>query len=784
MHHPHRFVFASLPLTLACGCAAVSEDTVASDDVPPVVLPSSDAGGPTPFELIDAAVEPADAPIIVGDPQEYVAGECRVRFDTSRFASSGDTLTVRGSVLCTAERTDDPLALGVLDPLSISSIQCSAPRTAYLGSGRGESFTVTLRSVGTGTHAAEFIVSNAVRTGTSLVPGDALRRFTVMYATGLPDGVSAPVGLGVRQGVTFDDVVAVGRSVLRGVSNDLAPFVSVCVGLAPAPKLSAACALVTLEAAATLTLQRTLGTLIDRSSLSPTRRLLARLAVDGAILGRGGIGVVQSTRTLATLSLDASQRAAVLSSDHGRSALSTALSAASDLADLLVAGSASSDDVVRTEPFTTTDGRSATLLHLSVGAPMCSASRESHREASFVLVSHCGDRRCEGETAVNCPADCAPTRAPSLRVTAPAGEAWAQGRTYAARWEGRDLDTPVRLVIRRDGVEIATATTLGAMSGAQDILVPATWVAASGYEVCATAHNGAIWSCSPRFEVRGAPSIRVTAPAGEPWTIGQRYVARWEGRNLTSPVRVVIRRDGVEQVTVTTTGAMSGEQGIDTLAAWAPGAGWEVCATAESMGSVWSCSPRFSLLPRPTVVVDAGAPIDAGVVAPDVQVVAPDVQVVADRPAPAPDVQVVDAGSPSVDLGPSASPARLEIELTNAANAECAEGGWTIVLFDASGRPVRALAPGAALQWDVPATVTSGMLAFGVQCGAGRWRDWSSWLGRSASVAGVARVRRGGVDLTDRVMVCDPPWLDRSWLPAWRIQPLIGMSAGELGTCP
>lgn len=89
-------------------------------------------------------------------------------------------------------------------------------------------------------------------------------------------------------------------------------------------------------------------------------------------------------------------------------------------------------------------------------------------------------------------------------MTSPSsGSSWAQGSTFTAAWTATNTTGYVRVVIRRSGVEIATATTTGAAMGSQGITVPSSWAVGSGYDICASANSaiGTLTDCRT-FSVR------------------------------------------------------------------------------------------------------------------------------------------------------------------------------------------------------------------------------------------------------------------------------------------
>ncbi len=131
----------------------------------------------------------------------------------------------------------------------------------------------------------------------------------------------------------------------------------------------------------------------------------------------------------------------------------------------------------------------------------------------------------------------------------------------------------------------------------------------------------------------------------------------------------------------------------------------------------------------------------------------------------------------------------LRVELSAAAQRECAAGGWQLVTWDPTGREYAPLAAaGQPLEFTVPAG-WRGMLGVGARCleRTTRWRDWSPFLDRMAPAAGVARVGFDGRDITARTPVCFPYWVQDAhpdWLPAWGSVLLVPLEPSLEGTCP
>lgn len=182
-----------------------------------------------------------------------------------------------------------------------------------------------------------------------------------------------------------------------------------------------------------------------------------------------------------------------------------------------------------------------------------------------------------------------PTTPPAAQINViyPDGHGYRAGEAFDARWTGTSITTPVRVVVRRYGVEVATVTTMGAQSASTRLTVPGSWDPGSGYQVCASA--GGITSCRP-FQVIAPlrPRLTISSPSGASYRRGASLVVSWQGEDIQAPVRVIVRRSGQEIATATTTGATSGSRVIEVLSAWSDGTSYQVCATANG-GAVSAC---------------------------------------------------------------------------------------------------------------------------------------------------------------------------------------------------
>jgi CHAP domain/Stigma-specific protein, Stig1 len=201
----------------------------------------------------------------------------------------------------------------------------------------------------------------------------------------------------------------------------------------------------------------------------------------------------------------------------------------------------------------------------------------------------CGRRCASGQTCLS--GVCA---SPTIAMTSPSsGSSFSAGSTFTAAWTASNITGYVRVVIRRYGSEIATATTTGAATASQGITIPTAWAAGAGYDVCASAGSaiGTITDCRTFTVLPGTPSITMTSPSsGSSFSQGSTFTAAWTASNITGYVRVVIRRYGSEIATATTTGAATASQGITIPSAWAVGTGYDICASAGStIGTITDC---------------------------------------------------------------------------------------------------------------------------------------------------------------------------------------------------
>lgn len=178
-------------------------------------------------------------------------------------------------------------------------------------------------------------------------------------------------------------------------------------------------------------------------------------------------------------------------------------------------------------------------------------------------------------------------------MTSPSGGTYAPGSSFIAAWTASAISGPVRVVVRQAGREIATVTTTGAASDSQSITVQSAWTPGSDYDVCASASSaiGAITSCRTFSVASGTPTIAMTSPSnGGSYARGATFTAAWTASNITSPVRVVIRRSRSEIATATTTGPATGSQGITIPSGWAVASDYDICASASSsIGTITDC---------------------------------------------------------------------------------------------------------------------------------------------------------------------------------------------------
>ncbi len=184
---------------------------------------------------------------------------------------------------------------------------------------------------------------------------------------------------------------------------------------------------------------------------------------------------------------------------------------------------------------------------------------------------------------------------PTISVNSPNSEsAFAQGGTFTAAWTASNITGYVRVVIRRYGTEIATATITGAPIASQSITVPNSWAPGGGYDVCASANStiGTVTDCRTFSVTSPTPTIAMTSPSsGGSFARRDTFTAAWTASNITGYVRVIIRRDdGRELAVVTTTGAASASQSITVPSSLAPGSRYHLCTSANSsIGVITDC---------------------------------------------------------------------------------------------------------------------------------------------------------------------------------------------------
>lgn len=116
----------------------------------------------------------------------------------------------------------------------------------------------------------------------------------------------------------------------------------------------------------------------------------------------------------------------------------------------------------------------------------------------------------------------------------------------------------------------------------------------------------------------------------------------------------------------------------------------------------------------------------------------------------------------------------LIVQLSSSVQRECS-GGYTTIVYDSTGRGIES-SPGGGLSIQVPST-WNGWTFVTARC-QGNYRDWSSYLGRSASAAGVATINFDGTELVNSyAVVCNDPW-------GVGIKPAIPLNRENFGRCP
>ena len=97
-----------------------------------------------------------------------------------------------------------------------------------------------------------------------------------------------------------------------------------------------------------------------------------------------------------------------------------------------------------------------------------------------------------------------------------------------------------------------------------------------------------------------SPTIYITSPmAGEVWFQGVTYWPSWTSICVTGKIRLVMVQGSREvPPTISTTASPNGTVAVQVPASWAPGTGYQFCATAND-GLVAACSPIFTVAPAP-----------------------------------------------------------------------------------------------------------------------------------------------------------------------------------------
>lgn len=140
-------------------------------------------------------------------------------------------------------------------------------------------------------------------------------------------------------------------------------------------------------------------------------------------------------------------------------------------------------------------------------------------------------------------------------------------------------------------------------------------------------------------------------------------------------------------------------------------------------------------------------------------------------------VPVPDAGIPGADAGSvSVDPERLRVALPAWMQIEC-PGGYVIEVWGSSPSAIRS---STGEQLDVPVPDWSGWSALTLACPSNsRWRDWSSWAGRTVLEAGFEELSIDGSDIRSSTLICIEPWN-----PSAGYRPVIAWDPARRGSCP
>lgn len=123
---------------------------------------------------------------------------------------------------------------------------------------------------------------------------------------------------------------------------------------------------------------------------------------------------------------------------------------------------------------------------------------------------------------------------------------------------------------------------------------------------------------------------------------------------------------------------------------------------------------------------------------------------------------------------------RLRVSLTPQVQTECT-GGYLLRIPSLPGvGDVEAAAPGTALEVPVPESLTAGSIAISARCPAdGRYRDWSRFVGQSASAAGVESITLDGVEMADQESTICNPYAACNVPASWYSTPIVPVGGGN-----
>ena len=145
---------------------------------------------------------------------------------------------------------------------------------------------------------------------------------------------------------------------------------------------------------------------------------------------------------------------------------------------------------------------------------------------------------------------------PEITVVSPnGGETWSVDVTYTIKWNSTYITGPVKIELSRDGgAQYTTLADRAENTGAYSWKVTLPVSDACLIKVSSVDESAFDVSDNP-FSITTNPTLVVLSPnGGEAWTIGLSYDIRWTSKDINSPVKIELSRDGGKQFAVISDG--------------------------------------------------------------------------------------------------------------------------------------------------------------------------------------------------------------------------------------